>query len=37
MSLVEYFDYKNWSHDIANHCGYVISLVSTETFSVNTG
>ena len=36
MSSVEYFDYKKWSHDTENHCGYLISLVSTETPSVKT-
>ena len=30
------FDYKKWSHDTENHCGYLISLVSTETPSVKT-
>ena len=34
MSSVEYFDHKKWSHDTENHCGYLISLVSTETPSV---
>ena len=34
ISSVEYFDYKKWSHDTENHCGYLISLVSTETPSV---
>ena len=34
MSSVEYPDYKKWSHDTENHCGYLISLVSTETPSV---
>ena len=36
MSSVEYFDYKKWSHDTENHCGYLINLVSTETPSVKT-
>ena len=36
MSSVEYFDYKKWSHDTENHCGYLISLVSTEAPSVKT-
>ena len=36
MPSVEYFDYKKWSHDTENHCGYLISLVSTETPSVKT-
>ena len=36
MSSVEYFDYKKGSHDTENHCGYLISLVSTETPSVKT-
>ena len=34
MSSVKYFDYKKWSHDTENYCGYLISLVSTETPSV---
>ena len=36
MSSVEYFEDKKWSHDTENHCGYLISLVSTETPSVKT-
>ena len=36
MSSVEYFYYKKGSHDTENHCGYLISLVSTETPSVKT-
>ena len=36
MSSLEYFDYKKWSHDTENHCGYLINLVSTETPSVKT-
>ena len=36
MPSVEYFDYKKWSHDTGNHCGYLISLVSTEIPSVKT-
>ena len=36
MPSVEYFDYKKGSHDTENHCGYLISLVSTETPSVKT-
>ena len=36
MSSVEYFGYRKWSHDTGNHCGYLISLVSTETHSVKT-
>ena len=36
MPSLEYFDYKKWSHDTENHCGYLINLVSTETPSVKT-
>ena len=36
LPSVEYFDYKKWSHDTENHCGYLISLVSTDTPSVKT-
>ena len=36
MSSVEYFDYKKESHDTENHCGYLISLASTETSSEKT-
>ena len=31
MSSVEYFDYNKGSHNTENHCGYLISFVSTET------
>ena len=36
MSLVEYFDHKNESHDTENHCGYLINLDLAETPSVKT-
>ena len=36
LSSVEYFDNKKGSDDTENHCGYLISLVSTETPSVKT-
>ena len=36
MPAVEYFDYKKWSNDTENHCGYFISLVSTGAPSVKT-
>ena len=36
MSSLEYFDHRKGSHGTENHCGYLISLVSTETPSVKT-